>query len=185
MTLDAVHRAVNTEAGVIQVRANSRLRAAVRPVDTSAMTSKGLIEVAATPHDVFEAICEFADPPPFSRILPPRGPLGSGAIYEVRSRAFGRRFTHVFAVHQWMPPTGVEFRSLGRPQFAFSAAYIVTATEGPTRVEFVLTVTPRGMWRATSPLVRRRLDRITRDALERLRSRSEAVPTNRVRALEG
>jgi hypothetical protein len=157
----------------------------VRPVDTFAMTSKGLIDVAATPDDVFEVICAFADPPPFSRILPPSGQLGSGAIYEVRSRAFGRRFTHVFAVHQWMPPTGVEFRSLGRPQFAFSAAYTVTATEGPTRVEFALTVTPRGMWRVVGPLVRRRLDRITRDTLERLQSRSEAVPTNRVRASEG
>ena len=143
-------------------------------VDMSVMTSRGLIDVAATPSQVFATICEFADPPPMSRVVPPAGVLGSGAVYEVRSRALGRRFTHVFAVRQWMPPTSVEFQSIGRPQFAFSAAYALTHLEGATRVDLTLTVTSRGLWRLTRPLVARLLDPITRDALERLRRCAEA-----------
>jgi Polyketide cyclase / dehydrase and lipid transport len=140
------------------------------------MTSRGIIEVTAAPSEVFELICDFADPPPLSTIHAPEGAVGPGAVYEVRTRALGRRFTHVFAVHRWTPPAGVEFRSFGRPQFAFSVAYQLTPVAGVTRVELTLTVTPRGLWRLTGPLVRRILDQTTDDALERLRHRSEATP---------
>ena len=73
-----------------------------------------------------------------------------------------------------MPPTSVEFHSIGRPQFVFSIAYRLTHVEGATRVDLTLSVTPRGLWRLTHPLVRRLLDPITRDSLERLRRCVEA-----------
>lgn len=140
----------------------------------SVMRSRGLIDIAATPSEVFETICEFADPPPMSRVVMPLGLLGSGAVYEVRSRALGRRFTHVLAIRQWMPPTSIEFHSIGRPQFACSVAYMLSHVESATRVDLTLTVTPRGPWRLTRPLVGRLLDPITRDSLKRLRHCAEA-----------
>jgi hypothetical protein len=139
------------------------------------MTSRGAIEVTSPPSEVFDTICDFADPPPISTVYVPET-LGPGAVYEVHTRALGRRFTHVFAVHRWTPPVGVEFRSFGKPQFAFSAAYELTPVAGATRVELTLTVTPRGLWRLTGPLARRVLDQATRDALERLQLRSEGAP---------
>ncbi len=137
------------------------------------MTSRGMIDITAAPSEVFDLICDFADPPPCSTIHAPDGELGPGAVYEVHTRALGWRFTHVFAVHRWAPPAGVEFRSFGKPQSAFSVAYQLTPAAGVTRVELTLTVTPRGVWRLTGPLVRRILDQTAHDALERLRHHSE------------
>jgi hypothetical protein len=135
------------------------------------------ITIAAQPEHVFAILAAFADPPPFATITRTSQNDGCGAVYEVRGRAYGARFRHLFMIDTYTPPRTLTFSSVGRHGVWWRVAYLLEPHTTGTTLTAAITVQTHGTWRILQPILGHTLNKATHDALTRARTHAEHPTT--------
>lgn len=125
-------------------------------------------------------LAAFVDPPRNASIERLSESNGMGAVYQVRGRAFGVRFEHVFLVDVYAPPRSLGFSSVGQGRTWFRVSYEIEQLDAASRVTVTIGVEAKGWWRLTHPLLGGAMQRAAADAVASAKTTAERTPAGMV-----